>query len=573
MRAHLRIDARVYTAIAILGIAFQINAWAAQPAGKAWDAYAHEFVEATFKAQPQWAVWAGRHEFDGRLPDWSAVGLRSEIERLHTARKRVLGFKDAALSNAQRYQRDYLVTAIDSELFWLERAEGPWRDPTFYSWGLDPQVYIAREYAPLAQRMRAYVAYADAIPGAVEQIRANLRTPLPRSFVRIGRIGAGGLASLYENDVPAIFKPVADPSLQQRFRAANDRAIKAMKALDAWFADQEASATEAFALGPEKFLEMLRATERVDLPLSRLKEIAERDLDRNLRALREACDKLAPGQALQACVAKTQADKPSGSPIEEATRQLTELRAFISERRLVRIPGPEKPQVAEAMPHERWNAAYIRIPGPFERNVPSIYYISPPDPKWTQAEREAYIPGKADLLFTSAHEVWPGHFLQFEYSNRAQSIVERLFATYAFREGWAHYTEELMWEAGLGDGDPSVHVGQLTNALLRNVRLVSAIGLHTGGMSIAESEAIFRDKAFQDPGNARQQADRGTFDPGYGAYTLGKLMIRKLRDDWTASRGGREAWQAFHEELLSHGSPPLPILRKRMLGEESGPPL
>ena len=268
------------------------------------------------------------------------------------------------MSNEQRYQRDYLVTAIDTELFWLETAEGPWRDPTFYSGGLDPQVYIAREYAPLAQRMRAYVAYADAIPRAVEQIRANLRTPLPRSFVRIGRIGAGGLASLYENDVPAIFKSVADPSLQRRFRVANDRAIKAMKSLDAWFTEQEASATDAFALGPEKFLEMLRATERIDLPLSRLKEIAERDLDRNLRALKEACDQLAPGQPLQTCVAKTGADKPSGTPIEEATRQLTELRTFIEERRFVRIPGPEKPQVAEAMPHERWNAAYIRIPGP-----------------------------------------------------------------------------------------------------------------------------------------------------------------------------------------------------------------
>jgi uncharacterized protein (DUF885 family) len=171
------------------------------------------------------------------------------------------------------------------------------------------------------------------------------------------------------------------------------------------------------------------------------------------------------------------------------------------------------------------------------------------------------------------HEVWPGHFLQSRHSKRSAFVLGRVFGNYAFGEGWAHYAEELMWEAGLGDGDPKVHVGQLLNALLRNVRLVSAIGLHTGGMTVAQSEELFREKAFQDPGNARQQADRGTFDPGYGAYTLGKLMIRKLRDDWTVTRGGRESLRQFHDQLLSRGSVPVPLLRKAMLGPSAGPAL
>jgi Bacterial protein of unknown function (DUF885) len=425
----------------------------------------------------------------------------------------------------------------------------------------------------LAQRLRAYIAYAKGIPRAVEQIKSNLRTPLPRSYVRVGRIGAGGLVSLYQNDVPAIFASVNDARLQQEFRAANDVAIKEMRALDAWFAQQEATATESFALGPEKFAAMLRVSERIDVPLPRLKEIAERDLARNLAAMREACNALRPGQTIKACVASVRADKVPGTPVDGATKQLADLRAFVEAKKLVTIPGSEQAQVAESMPHERWNLAYIRIPGPFESNLPSTYYISPPDPKWTQAEQEAYVPSKNGLLFISVHEVWPGHFLQFQHSNRSAAIVGRLFSSYTFSEGWAHYTEELMWEAGLGAGDPAVHVGQLHNALLRNVRLLSAIGLHSEGMSVAASEAMFREQAFQDPGNARQQADRGTFDPGYGAYTLGKLMIRKLREDWTASRGGREAWKAFHDQFLSYGSPPVPMVREAMLGPQSGPPL
>jgi len=563
-----------YAALVVIGIACQADLWAAQvPSAKGWDAFASQFIEASFKARPHFAVWAGRHEFDGKLPDWSPKGLKKESERLHEARKRAVAFKEGALSDKQRFERDYVVAVIDRDLFWLETAEWASRSPTFYSWGLDPQVYITREYAPLARRMQAYIAYAKEIPRAVEQIRTNLRTPLPRSYVGFGHINAGGLASLYEKDVPAIFASVEDPELQAQFRAANDGAIKAMKALDAWYTQQEAGATENFALGAEKFAAMLRATEKIDVPLPRLKEIAERDLERNLAALREACNALVPGQSMAACMASMQTDKTPGSPVEEARKQLGELRSFVLEKKLVSIPGQEQARVAETLPYERWNQASIRIPGPFEKNLPSIYYISPPDPKWSKEEQEAYIPGKNDLLFISAHEVWPGHFLQFQHSHRSSSTVGRLFVSYAFSEGWAHYTEELMWEAGLGAGDPAVHVGQLSNALLRDVRLVSAIGLHTGGMSVAESEAMFREKAFQDPGNARQQANRGTFDPGYGAYTLGKLMIRKMRDDWTKSRGGRQAWQAFHDQLLSYGSPPVPLIRKAMLGPESGPPL
>jgi uncharacterized protein (DUF885 family) len=126
----------------------------------------------------------------------------------------------------------------------------------------------------------------------------------------------------------------------------------------------------------------------------------------------------------------------------------------------------------------------------------------------------------------------------------------------------------MMWEAGLGNGDPETHIGQLLNALLRDVRFISAIGLHTKGMTVEESERMFRELAYQDPGNAEQQARRGTYDPGYLNYTMGKLMIMKLREDWTRTRGGREAWKEFHDKFLAYGGPPIPLVRRAMLGDE-----
>ena len=167
------------------------------------------------------------------------------------------------------------------------------------------------------------------------------------------------------------------------------------------------------------------------------------------------------------------------------------------------------------------------------------------------------------------HEVWPGHFLQFLHANRAPSKFGQVFVGYAFSEGWAHYAEEMMWDAGLGNGNQEIHIGQLVEALLRNVRFLSAIRLHTGKMTVADSERMFREEGYQDSGNARQQAARGTFDPAYLNYTMGKLMIRKLREDWTATRGGKQAWQSFHDEFLRYGGPPIPLVRKAMMGKES----
>jgi hypothetical protein len=538
-----------------------------------WDTFVSQYLDAYFVAHPDVAVSVGRHEFDGKLPDFSHSALNREIARMHAEGQRAAGFNVDSLDQRQRFEREYLIAAVDRDLFWMESAQNPYRNPTFYTDAIDPNVYLTRPYAPLDQRMRAYITYAHALPAALEQVRANLRTPMPRTFVDRGHGAIGGLVQYFEHDVPGIFASVKDRQLQSDFRAANETAIHALKSLDAWFESQRRSANEDFALGAENFRRMLYATERVNTPLDSLEAIGRRDLDANLASLREACAQFAAGKTLAECVAKEQADKPQGSPVEAARAQLKELRAFVAEHNLVSIPGTEEALVDEAPPYQRWNFAYIVIPGPYEKNLPSVYYISPPDPKWSPAVQREYLPGKAALLFTSAHEVWPGHFLQFLHANRSSSKFGQVFVGYAFAEGWAHYAEEMMWDSGLGAGDPEIHVGQITEALLRDVRFLSAIGLHTGRMTVAQSEKMFRESALADVGESRQQAARGTFDPAYLNYTLGKLMIRKLRDDWTASRGGRAAWREFHDQFLQYGGPPIPLVRTAMLGASAGPQL
>ncbi len=438
-----------------------------------WDQYIADYLDAYFAVHPDFAVNAGRHEFDGKLPDFRKGAINREIARLHSERDRALAFD--TLDEKQRFERDYLLASIDSDLFWLESAEWPYRNPYYYT-GVDPSVYLTRPYAPLATRMRAFIDYEIALPAALRQIQENLRTPMPRTYVAQGRVIFDGLARYFEQDVPDIFAAVEDTRLQADFTAANREAIHALKSLDAWFESQKATANDDFAIGAARFEEMLYATERVDLPLDQLKVLAERDLDRNLTALKEACARFAPGRTLRECIAMENAHKAEGNPVEAAREQLHELRTFVAGHNLVSIPGTEQALVDESPPYSRWNIAYINIPGPYEKGLPSVYYIAPPDPTWSVEAQRAYLPGKASLLFTSVHEVMPGHFVQFLHANRSRSKFGQVFVGYGYAEGWAHYTEEMMWEAGLGANDPEVHIGQLVEALLRNVRFLCAIG-------------------------------------------------------------------------------------------------
>lgn len=538
----------------------------------AWAAFVDDYIEGWFRAHPAHAVVQGRHEYDGLLPDWSAEGIAREISRLKAARQAALAFDEKALGVEAAFQRDYLVASVDRHLFWMDKAEWPFRNPSFYfEWltdSLDPAPYVTLDYAPLAERMRSYTRYASNIPAAAAQIRGNLQMPMARTLLQYGIDSFGGLADYYRNDVPAVFADVQDAELQAGFAEANAAAADAMQALADWLASNLETATDDYALGPELFRQMLHDAERVDIPLEELEAMGLADLRRNQAALAEACAEFAPGESIPTCFARMSARKPAGGAVETARLQMAETRAFLVENDIVSIPGDEEARVAESPPYARSNFAYINIPGPYERDQPSVYYISPPNPEWPPEVQAAYVPGESDLLFTSVHEVWPGHFLNFLHAKRSDFTFGRVFVTYAFGEGWAHYTEEMMLEAGLRAAAPETRIGFLSNALLRNVRFLSAIGLHTRGLSVEESERMFIEEAYQGEGTALQQAARGTYDPAYLNYTLGKLMIRELREDWTADRGGRQAWREFHDRFLSYGGPPIPLVRARMLHAE-----
>ena len=587
LSARLNAASAVALLVALTGCnqSTQPKAPAVQPPSQAsldWQEAANGFVQSYFAAQPFFAAQSGKHEYDGQLPDVSEHGLKREAARLHSERDRIASIDPKPLLPSERFDRQYLLSVADRDLFWIEKTHYPTLNPYWYVGNLDPDLYLSRNYAPLDVRMKAYIKYARGIPKMAKDIQDNLKGPLPRTYVELGIANFGGYVDFYKKDVTPVFASVSDPAMQKDLSDADENAAQAMANLRDYLIGLRKTANDNFALSKDLYAQMIKDTEQVDVPIDQIEAAGRADLQRNTDMLKSECAAYLPKGSLAACVAKMDAKKPQEGTLEAARRQLTMLRDFVQKNNVASIPGDQQALVAEAPPYNRENAAFIQVPGPYEKGVTATYNIAPPNAKWSKAEQAEYIPSEATLLFTSVHEVWPGHFLQFLHSNSNPDKLEAIWVGYGFAEGWAHYAEEMMYEEGLGKGDPEMHIGQLRDALLRDVRLLSSIGLQTEGMTVAQSEKMFREQAFQDPGNARQQAARGTYDPAYLNYTLGKLMIRKLRTDWIAKMhgsGGAAAagapagddhalWHDFHDKFLSYGGPPIPLLRKEMMGEQ-----
>lgn len=544
---------------------------------RTFTSVAADVLDHQLRAQPQRGVELGLHAYDGQLPDVSAAGLE-RTRRQVAADLAALGAVDRTqLDPRARVEHAALVGAVLASRFDLEVRRAPWRDPMAYLAPLDLTPYISREYAPLEERAAAVAAIAEGSAAYLEHAETRLDRALPRAFLDTAVLQTRGSVQFVRVDVPAALAGVGDPALRRRLDAALASMVAALDGYARHLEDRRAQATQDFALGPEAFTQMLRETQGIDVPLPRLAALVQADLDRNLVALTAAAAQIDPAASV-ADVIVGLGHVPAAEVLAVATLQSRRTRDFVVTRDLVSIPtkrpgSGDVVRVVDTPPFLRWNAAFLNPSGPFEDgDLPSFYYISPPDPSWPAAKQREFVPSAAELLFITIHEVWPGHFVHGQHLRTNPSRALQATWNYTTAEGWAHYVEQMMWDAGIDD-DPRVHVGQLLNALLRDVRALSAIGLHTQGWDVERSRYLFRTAAFQDEANAAQQAVRGTFDPMYLAYTVGKLVILQLRADVEArqrARGEPFTLRAFHDELLSYGAAPLGAIRQAMLDEPDG---
>ena len=571
----------------LLALSF-VSAVFAAPQDAEYEGVAEEYVKTYLAAHPLQGTALGLHEYDGKISDYSRLALEAELHRLRRFDDRLAKFDPAKLSQRQSIDLRILQAAVKRELFEMQDMSTFERNPMVYARAGDVNVYIKRNFAPLEDRVRSLVAIESQIPNILIAARTNLDEKLPKPFIELAIQIARGSADFLKKDLVAAVSGLKDEQLRVAFQAANRKAANALNDYATWLEREKLpKATLDFALGEEKFGRFLAQTELVDLPPQKILDIGMTQLEAEQDAFAEAAKKIDPNKPAIEVFKQIQSEHPASDKlIPDIAKDLDKLRKYVADRKLVGIPSAIRAKVKETPQYLRATSfASMDTPGPFEkRATEAYYYVTPTEEDWPKKEKEEWLTAfnyyTSDV--TSIHEVYPGHYVQFLHLNASPaSKVEKIFGSYAFIEGWAHYSEKMMIDEGFGspsNSSPSeddvkraakYRMAQADEALLRLCRLCVSIKVHTQNMSIDEATRFFQDNCYYEPKPARQEAMRATFDPGYLNYTLGKLQILKLRDDYKAQQGDDFSLQKFHNELLSHGMPPIRLLREIMLKDQS----
>ena len=540
----------------------------------AFTRLADEFLADFLKRNPTEATYLGIHDYDATLEDTSRAAIEAESAALKSFRTRFAAVDPGRLTLANQLDRDQALAAIDSALLTLDVIR-PWaRNPDAYSSGITQTAFvmIKRNFAPPDVRLRSLIARERLMLKTLDEARRNLDQP-PAIYTEIAIEQLDGNKEFFATAVPAAFEGVGDKALLDEFKAANDAVIAALGAYKTFLqSDLRPRSTGSFAIGAETLRAKYRADDMVDASIERLLSVAADDLKRNQERFAAAAARVAPGKPPRAVLATLAADHPPPARLLQTSQQtLDALRRFIEQKQLLSIPPAAPARVEETPPFLRSvTSASMDTPGPFESNATEAYYnMTLPDPAWPRAKaeqfmRQWYYPMIQNV---SVHEVYPGHYTQFLYGPQFPSKIRKVFGAPSNSEGWAHYAEQMMLDEGLQGNDPKYRLAQIQDALLRDVRFICGIKLHTAGMTVEQAQQLFEDEAYQPPPVALAEAKRGTSDPTYGYYTLGKLMILKLREDYRARRGAAFSLKQFHDEFLKLGPLPLPLVRQAMLGE------
>ena len=562
------------------------SALALQTPDQEYEAIAEEFIKGYFAARPLLGTSMGLHEYDGKISDYSRLALDAELSRLKRFEDRLQKFDLGKLSQRQSIDLRILQAAIRDEIFQREAMSIYERNPMVYARAADVNVYIKRNFSPLEDRVHSIVAIESQVPNILIAARTNLDPVLPKPYVELAiQIAKGSADFLRKNLVEAV-ADLKDEAIRTQFLEANRKAAAALTDYAAWLErDKLPKATTDFAIGEEKFSRFLKETELVDLPPEKVLEIGMAQLRKEQKAFADAARKIDSTKSPEEVFKQMQSEHPTPeSLLPDINKDLEAIRKFVVTRKLVTIPSEVRARVKETPQYRRATSfASMDTPGAFEkRATEAYYYVTPPENEWPPLQKDQWLTAfnfyTADVV--SIHEVYPGHYVQFLRLNASPaSKVEKIFGSYAFIEGWAHYCEKLMIDEGFGavanptEADEKraakYRLAQADESLLRLCRLCCAIKMHTQKMSVEEATRFFRENCYYEEKPARAEAMRGTFDPGYLNYTLGKLEILKLRDDYKAQEGGNFSAQKFHNELLNHGMPPIRLLRELMLKDKS----
>lgn len=557
---------------------------------------AEEYMRVFFGFSPSLATRAGVHQYDSQMEDLSSESIEKQIAAYSDFEKRFAALPQAGLSDTELGDREMMLARVRAGLFDIDANRWWNKDPDRYSAIVSDSAFVLmqRNFAPAEVRLAALVARERKMPLVFAAARANLKDP-PRVYTQLAMDQLPGIISFFEKDVPEAFESVKDGKLQAEFKATNQHVVQAMRQyLDFLKNDLLAKSNGDFRIGAEKYAKKLAYEEMVDLTLDRLLQVGRENLQRNQREFARVAKLIDPTRSPQQILEELQREHPAPDKLLEAFgSRLSGLRSYIAEKQIMRTPAQTMPTLEETPPFMRaLTFASMDAPGPFETRATEAYFnVTLPEKNWTPEQIEEHMQGfnYGVITSTSIHEAFPGHYEQYLWNERVQSKIRKFLAldmssigghfSGSNVEGWAHYTEQMMLDEGYGrtPGAPEekdkdflkLRIGQLQDALLRNARYIVGIEMHTGKLTFEQAVEFFQKEGYQTKATAMQETKRGTSDPTYLVYTLGKLEILKLRDDYKKKMGAKFSLQEFHDRLMEQGVAPLKVIRRSMLGNDS----
>ena len=541
----------------------------------------HELVDAYFedyfKTNPSQATSVGFHQYDHQLEDFSLAAHETNRRKLVEYLAAFQALNPRMLSAMERDDREIMIATIHSLLLEEDRVQMWRKNADNYSSAVTSSIFalIKRDFAPPEERLRSVIARENEIPRALTQARGILRNP-PKIYTDIAIEQLPGNIDFFQTTVPEAFKEVKAAALRAEFKSSNDATIAALKDYQRWLQkDLLPRSRGTFAIGAENYRLKLLYDEMVDVPLPRLLKIGYARLRKDQQALVDAARRIDPNKKPEDVLKELERDHPTADNLlASAQKQLDGLRQFLIDHKIITVPGGAQAKVVETPSFMRATTfASMDTPGPYETKATEAYYnITLPDPSWSKEKQEEYLEGYNYPLLSnvSVHEVWPGHYTQFLWvkNNPELSKVRKLTGAGTNSEGWAHYSEEMALDEGLYNNDPRYRLAQLVDALLRDCRYIVGIKMHTQGMTMDQAKEFFVKEGHQVAVVGEMETKRGTGDPTYLMYTLGKLEILKLREDYKHKMGSAFSLQDFHDRFIKAGNPPVKIVRRELMGRD-----
>jgi uncharacterized protein (DUF885 family) len=553
----------------------------------AWNALVDEYFDDFYKFNPTAGTSAGFHQYDTHLEDYSGAEVQREIASLHAWETRVQAFDPKELDETNAADHEMLLANIRSTLLTLETIR-PWeKNPDNYSSGITQSAFniMSRKFAPPDDRLRSLTARENQMPAVFTAARENLKNP-PQIYTEIAIEQIPGIVSFFQTDVPAAFVDAKDATAKAEFAKSNAAVTAALQSYGEWLkSDLLPRSHGDFRIGAETFSKKLHYDEMVDTPLDRLLEIDRANMKKNQDEFKRIAHELEPTKTTEQVLAELEADHPKPDQLLQSFRDTFDgLIAFIRQKHIITIPSDVRPIVEETPPFARAiTTASMDTPGPYEKVAKEAFFnVTLPNPHDTPEQIEGRMQdfNVGTIISTAVHEAYPGHYIQFLWVPQAPTKIRKLLGAATDVEGWAHYCEQMMLDEGYGQPGTGakderqakfIRLGQLQDALLRNARFVVGIQMHRGNMTFDQAVEFFEKEGYQTHQIGTIETKRGTSDATYLYYTLGKLEILKLRADMQKKQGAAFSLEKFHDDFMRQGFPPIKIVRKAMLGDDSPP--